>query len=529
MIDQSELSGDWWRTALFYQVFPLSFQDSNGDGRGDIAGLISRLSYLQWLGVDAIWLGPVYRTAMLDSGYDIVDFCDIDPMFGTLTEFDALVHAVHARGMKLIIDFVPNHTSVEHPWFKQSRSSRVNSKRDWYIWRSPLPGKKLPSNWIDNTWHPAWEFDGQTGQFYYHRFLPGQPDLNFRNHDVRQAIKDVLRFWLDRGVDGFRIDAAADLLEDDLLREEPREDDAAHDSPPTWKDHIFSTDRPGTIEVLSEFRSVLDHYPDRVLLGEVNVTKANFAKYHGLERPALNLPFNFELLNLGEWSAPYVSATIDQYLAQLPEGACPNWLLGSHDIPRLRQRIGVNHLRGAALLTFTLPGANFIYYGDELGLDNADIPDEAMVDPYARFGFSRDPQRCPMPWDRSDNFGFSTATPYLPCVPEASSRNVESQMNEPGSLLTFYQTLSEFRRDQDVLRHGSFVPGPSWGHLLQFRRTLDTISWNIALNFGPDPISVEGLEGEAVLSTSPKRRQGTIKDKLLLPYEGLIWKPTDSG
>ena len=520
---------EWWRTALFYQVFPLSFQGSSGDGKGDIRGIISRLPYLEWLGVDAIWLGPVYRSPMVDSGYDISDFCDIDPVFGTLADFDDLVSQVHARGMKLIVDFVPNHTSVEHPWFKESRASRDNSKRGWYIWRSPRPGNTAPSNWIDNTWQPAWELDPRTGQYYYHRFLRQQPDLNFRNPDVRRAIQDVLRFWLDRGVDGFRLDAAADLLEDELLRDEPREDDAAQQKPPAWKDHIFSTDRPGTIELLAEFRSVVDSYPGRVLLGEVNVTKANFVKYYGLERPALNLPFNFELLNLKNWSASHVSAVIDQYLTQLPPDGCPNWLLGSHDVPRLRQRIGSEHLRGAAVLAFTLPGAVLIYYGDELGLDNAEIPQEAMVDPYAEFGFGRDPQRVPMPWDNSANFGFSTATPYLPCAPEASSRNMEYQKRDQRSLLNLYRKLAELRGNQNVLRHGTYIPGPCYGHLLQFRRELGSHSLNVALNFGPDPISIEGHQGEVVLSTSLERQGETITDGLLLrPFEGLILDQTSN-
>jgi len=273
----------WWQRGVSYQIAPLSFQDTNGDGKGDLAGIIDRLPYLEWLGVDAVWLCPIYRSPMCDFGYDISDFCDVDPLFGTLRDFDELLAAMHARSMKLLLDFVPNHTSAEHPWFVESRSSRSSPRRDWYVWVDPDRNGGPPNNWLSRFGGSAWELDHSTGQYFYHAFLPKQPDLNWRNPAVRQAMAGVLRFWLRRGVDGFRVDASAVLIEDDLLRDDPPDPkyDPKTIPPPQRLTRVFTDDRPETMECLAQLRSVIDEFPERVLAGEVQGKTDRIGHFYG--------------------------------------------------------------------------------------------------------------------------------------------------------------------------------------------------------------------------------------------------------
>jgi alpha-glucosidase len=331
----------WWQQAVIYQIAPMSFQDSDGDGKGDLRGIIHRLPYLEWLGIDAVWLCPVYPSPMLDFGYDISDYCNVDALFGTLDIFDELVAELHARGIKLLLDLVPNHTSSRHPWFVESRSSRENPKRDWYVWADPGRDGGPPNNWLSRFGGTAWQWDEPTGQYYYHAFLCEQPDLNWRNREVRQAMADVLRFWLARGVDGFRVDASAVLIEDDLLRDDPPDPkfDPKSTPPPERLTRRFTDDRPESLGCLEDLRAVLDEFPDRVLAGEVQGKLDRIGHFYGNDRPRFHLPLNFTLLDT-EWSAIAVQAAIDAYLNAIPPQAWPDWVIGGHDKPRVAGRLG---------------------------------------------------------------------------------------------------------------------------------------------------------------------------------------------
>jgi alpha-glucosidase len=310
----------WWKRGIVYQIYPRSFQDSNGDGIGDLKGIRQRLDYLAWLGVDAIWISPIYTSPMADFGYDVADYCGIDPIFGTIEDFDRLVEDAHARGLKLILDFVPNHTSDRHPWFAESRSSRTDPKRDWYIWRDAAPDGSPPNNWISNFGGPAWEWDEATGQYYHHAFLKEQPDLNWRNPEVRSAMYDALRFWLDRGVDGFRVDVIWHLIKDAAFRDNPPN--------PAYQPNqaeinrflqVHSADQPEVHEVVSEMRRVLEEYPERVLIGEIYLPLERLVAYYGQDLAGAHLPFNFQLIHTA-WNAREIAALIDEYEAAVPAG-----------------------------------------------------------------------------------------------------------------------------------------------------------------------------------------------------------------
>ena len=409
----------WWEPGVVYQVYPRSFQDSNGDGIGDLAGIATRLEHLEWLGVDAIWISPIFRSPMADFGYDVADYRDIDPVFGTLADFDRLVEAAHARGIRVLLDFVPNHSSDLHPWFLESRSSRADPRRDWYLWADPAPGGGPPNNWLSVFGGPAWEWDEPTGQFYYHAFTKEQPDLNWRNPDVRAEMYDVLRFWLDRGVDGFRVDVMWHLVKDDRLRDNPPDPDWTPDRPGSSfrLQATYTTDRPETMDIVADMRAVLDEFGDRVLIGEIYLPYERLVAYYGThpDRPGAHLPFNFRLL-LVPWQAGEIMAAITAYEAVLPAHGWPNWVLGNHDQPRLASRVGRAQARVAAMLLLTLRGTPTVYYGEELGMEDVPIPPDLEQDP-ARFdgpNGGRDPERTPMRWDGSPGAGFTTGTPWLP-------------------------------------------------------------------------------------------------------------------
>ncbi len=363
----------WWQREVFYQIYPRSFQDSNGDGNGDLAGICHRLNYIRWLGVGAIWICPFFRSPMADCGYDISDYCGVDPMFGTMDDFTALLEAAHASGLKVVLDFVPNHTSDMHPWFMESRSSRSSPKRDWYVWHDPGPDGGAPCNWLSHFGGSSWQFDDATCQYYYHAFLSSQPDLNWRNPELRAAMFDVMRFWLKRGVDGFRVDAVTNLVEDLLLRDDPPNSEYRSGmSPDARNRRVFTKDRPETREFIGQMRNVIDEFPDRVLIGEVHLPLARAMAYYGRKRPDFHLPFNFQLLQ-SDWDCRSISAAVDQYMMLLPDDAWPNWVLGNHDEQRLASRIGDDQTRIAAMLLMTLKGTPFIYDGDEIGMRNVPV------------------------------------------------------------------------------------------------------------------------------------------------------------
>jgi alpha-glucosidase len=478
----------WWQQALVYQIYPLSFQDSNGDGLGDLPGIAARLDHLSWLRVGAVWLSPIHPSPMADFGYDVADFTGVDPRFGTLDDLDRLIAALHARNIRLILDFVPNHTSSEHPWFVESRSSRVNPKRDWYIWRDPAPGGGPPNNWLSRFGGSAWEFDPSTGQYYYHAFLKQQPDLNWRNPQVRRAMAEVLRFWMRRGIDGFRVDAAAVLAVDTLLRDDPPNPEfrEGETPPPERFERVYTDDRPVTLEYLTGLHEVLDEFADRVLLGEVDTSGDRIADFYGCERPRLDLPLNYRLLDT-PWEPRAIADTIWEYLGALPSGAWPCWLIGSHDKPRIASQIGAAQTRLTAMLLLTLPGTPILYAGDEIGMGDVPVPSNQARDPFERrlpgYGLNRDPERAPMRWDASEHGGFTTGEPWLPVGEDISACNVEVQREDERSLLALYRRLIEFRRNEAALRTGSYEPSDGSGKVLAYWRWLDGRRIFVALNF----------------------------------------------
>jgi alpha-glucosidase len=371
----------WWQKGIIYEVYIRSFQDSDGDGVGDLKGVISKLDYLKDLGIDCIWVTPFYKSPMKDFGYDIADFRSVDPLFGSMEDFDELLEETHARGMKLIVDQVPNHTSDKHAWFKEARSSRDNPKRDWFIWKDADKNGDPPNNWLAMFGGSAWEWDEATEQFYYHAFLKEQPDLNWRNPELQQAVLEEMRFWLEKGVDGFRVDVMWHLIKDEYFRDNPENPDYKEEQP-TYNslEPVYSTDQPEVHDVIELMRDLTDQYPERVLIGEIYLPTHQLVSYYGPDNQGAQLPFNFQLLTM-PWDAKKIAITIDQYEGALPNDGWPNWVLGNHDQSRLATRVGPVQARVAALLLFTLRGTPTLYYGDEIGMEDVEIPKDEVQDP----------------------------------------------------------------------------------------------------------------------------------------------------
>jgi len=508
----------WWKRGVIYQVYPRSFQDSDGDGVGDLEGIRSRLGHFQDLGVDGVWISPIFRSPMADFGYDISDYTAIDPLFGTLQDFDALVADAHARGLKLILDLVPNHTSDQHPWFLESRSSRHNPKRDWYLWRDGKPDGSPPNNWLGNFGGSGWQWDALTGQFYYHAYLPEQPDLNWRNPEVRQAMYEVMRFWLDRGVDGFRVDVLWHLIKDDQFRDDPPN--------PDWRPgmaqierqlEVYSADRPEAHDIAREMRQVIDAYPDRVLIGEIYLPVDRLVTYYGPHLDGANLPFNFQLLQ-AKWTPEALGKIVRDYEALLPPGAWPNWVLSNHDRHRIASRVGPAQARNAAMLLLTLRGTPTIYYGDELGLEQVPIPPDRVQDPWEKnepgLGLGRDPCRTPMPWDASPNAGFTTGRPWLPLNSDWITRNVAAQDADPASILGLYRDLLALRRSSPALSLGDYVEVRATGGVLAYERRAGAERVLVALNLTSAPRDLELPPG--------------VGWRVLVPAAGDVG-PTDRG
>ena len=514
--------GPWWQRAVFYQIAPLSFQDSDGDGRGDLRGIIHRLAHLEWLGVTAVWLCPVYPSPMLDFGYDIADFTGIDPQFGMLADFDELLARLHQRGLKLLLDFVPNHTSDTHPWFVASKSSRTHPQRDWYVWADPAPNGGPPNNWLSRFGGSAWTFDAPSGQYYYHAFLEQQPDLNWRQPAVRAAMAEVLRFWLRRGVDGFRVDASAVLAEDALLRDEPPDPDfdERNTMQPQRLRRVFTDDRPESLCYLEELRAVVDEFPECVLAGEVQGKIDRIGHFYGNDRPCLHLPLNFALLDAA-WNAVALQAQIDAYYRVLPEHAWPTWVIGGHDKKRLASTVGAAQARNAAMLALTLKGTPFFFAGDEIGMPQVPIPPHRIQDPFEKrvpgYGLNRDPQRSPMRWDCSRHGGFTSGEPWLPLGQDIAQRNVRALREDGTSLLWLYRRLLALRRRTPALTAGEYEPLRSRNDILCFTRTLPGDAWLIALNTCHEPRRLDWA-GRAVvrLSTHLDREGETMGGTLIL-------------
>ncbi len=530
----------WWQTGVVYQIYPRSFADANGDGTGDLRGIIGRLDYLAWLGVDAIWISPFYPSPMLDFGYDVADYTDVDPLFGTMADFDDLLAAAHARGIRVVVDYVPNHTSTSHPWFVESRASRDNPKRDWYFWRDPKPDGSPPNNWISMFAGSAWEWDPTTEQFYLHTFLPEQADLNWRNREVRQAMFDVARFWLDRGVDGVRIDVAPLVMKDPLLRDNPEnpEPDWQRSRLGSWLQqlHVNDLNHPDMHPLYRDFRRLLESYPgDRVSIGELHHPDfERWAAYYGEEQDEIHVPFNFHVIN-APWTATDVRRAVEGVQAALPAGAWASWVLGNHDQPRFAspERAGRDQAKVGMLMLLTLRGTPTIYYGEEIGMVDVPVASADARDPleHREPGRGRDPERSPMQWDASPNAGFTAAdvTPWLPLAPDYAEVNVAGQAEDPDSILTLTRDLLRLRRKHPVLHRGDFEPfGPTPDGVFAFRRIGREGQINVVLNLTADERSVpDAGPGRVVIGTHRDRDGSHVESAAdLRPNEAIVVEST---
>lgn len=514
----------WWQTAVFYQIYPRSFADGNDDGIGDLAGIIARLDYLKDLGVDAVWLSPHYPSPLEDCGYDISDYCAVAPEYGSMDDFKRLLDELHRRDMRLVLDLVLNHTSDQHPWFKESRANRTNPKRDWYIWKSGI-GNQPPNNWFSTFGGSAWELDTHTGEYYYHFFFKGQPDLNWRNPEVKKAMFDVVRFWLDLGVDGFRLDAVGTIFEDESLpaQKSPVSLDEQYrlnrmastreereQAGECWEEIFkYQHDQPGVHDVMRELRQMVDTYPGRVLIGETDDIA-----FYGEQNDELHLNFNFPLLRPEKLTPAIIRANQKERLAALPEGGWPCNTLGNHDCARIYTRFGDGQhddqlARLHLALMLTLRGTPFLYNGEEIGMRDAEIKDTGQFrDPLSTRAYwlertllgashdaalhfasreGRDKTRTPMQWSYGPNAGFCSAdiTPWLPVSADyARGVNVADQISDSQSLWNFYRNLLHLRQGLPALQEGDYLPLlEDHENVLAFLRRTDGQSLFVALNF----------------------------------------------
>ena len=536
-------SPSWWREGVFYEIYVRSFQDSNGDGVGDLRGIIARLDYLNdgtpySLGVDALWLTPINPSPMFDFGYDVSDYCAIHPLFGTLADLDELIAAAHRRNIRIILDLVPNHTSHLHPWFQASRRARTDPQRDWYIWRDPAPDGGPPNNWVSVFGGPAWTLDAATGQYYLHSFLVEQPDLNYRNPAVVRAMEDTIRFWLDRGVDGFRVDVIHRMVKDAALRDNPPP--PPHEAHPVrhfgGQVHLYDEDQPEVHDIIRSWRHILDTYGARMMVGEVYLFDLDrVAQYYGDGTDGLPLAFNFSFL-WSPWSAAAFRTEVDRMEALLPPAAQPTYVLSSHDAPRYRSRHDDPHwgearARVAAMLLLTLRGTPFLYYGEEIGMRDVEIQATRICDPLGkRFAaLNRDPERTPMQWSSAPSAGFTAAAEsWLPLAPDYASVNVEAQTREPRSHLSFYRRLIWYRKRNAALHRGSYRPLDGPAETFIYLREADNERILVALNFATAavhvPLDTLAPVGLLEVSTTPDRPIGPVHLRTLQlgPVEGLL-------
>ncbi|NTF08148.1 alpha-glucosidase [Agrobacterium rubi] len=499
---------DWWRGAVIYQVYPRSFQDTTGDGYGDLAGVTQRLPYIASLGVDGIWLSPFFTSPMADMGYDVSDYCNVDPMFGTLSDFDALIAEAHRLGLKVIIDQVISHTSDQHPWFKDSRASRTNSKADWYVWANPKPDGTAPTNWLSVFGGPAWEWDGVRKQYYMHNFLASQPDLNFHNTDVQDALLETVRFWLERGVDGFRLDTVNYYFHDKLLRDNPPHapdsDNAGLDAPDVnpygMQSHIHDKTQVENIAFLQRFRSLLDEYDGRMTVGEVGdgARSLETVAAYTSNGDKLNMCYTFDLLG-PDFTAKHIRDAVDGFDKAVTDGwVC--WAFSNHDVVRHLTRFseGVEEQARVAKLAFsvlaTLRGSICLYQGEELALTEAELAFEDLRDPYGiRFwpAFKgRDGCRTPMVWETgSPSVGFTTAEkPWLPVPYAHAMLAADGQERKPDSVLNHYKAVLEFRKQHAVLRDGDMAFLDTQQDLLAFTRTKSDETLLFVFNLTREPV-----------------------------------------
>ncbi|HMV43682.1 MAG TPA: alpha-glucosidase [Leptospiraceae bacterium] len=538
----------WWKEAVIYQIYPRSFYDSNGDGIGDLQGIIDKLDYLNGttnsLGIDAIWLSPIYPSPMVDFGYDISDYEDIDPVFGDLKTFKKLLKEAHKRNIKIIMDLVINHTSDQHPWFIESRSSRKSKKRDWYIWHDAIDGKP-PNNWMGAFGGLAWEWDEKTQQYYYHGFTKEQPDLNWRNPEVKKAIFKMIAYWLDMGVDGFRLDVVNYYIKDKKLRDNPK-DYFKGLRPYDIQHHIYDRDRPKVHSILKSFRKLLDSYEgDRMSVGEVYIEPPGnpklAASYYGENSDELHMAFNFAFLYC-KWDPNKFKEAIYHLEKELKPDDWPNYTLSNHDQIRHIKRYEkgdetIHRMKIAAMLMLTLRGTPFLYYGEEIGMEDQAIPKDEIQDPLGKMYWpifnGRDKSRLPMCWNANEYAGFSTAKPWLPINKNYKKINVEAESKKPHSLLNTYKKLIAIRRSSDILKLGSIklIDDPE-NKVLGYFRIYKKNKILVLLNFKNEKANLDlhnythpKTKATLIYSTDHKRHEG---ENLKLPhihlhnYEGMI-------
>ncbi len=530
----------WWQSAVVYQIYPRSFADADGDGIGDLAGITGKVPYLaDVLGVDAVWLSPFYPSPQRDFGYDVVDHTGVAPEYGTLEDFEELMSACRSHGLRVIVDFVPNHTSDQHPWFVESRSSRDAERRDWYVWADPGPDGGPPSNWLSVFGGSAWEWDESTRQFYLHSFLTEQPDLNWRNPEVRAAQHDVLRFWLDRGVSGFRIDVAHRIAKDPEMRDNPAvvatgdegwfKELGAYDA----QRHIHDMAHPDVHAFFREIRKVLDAYPDTYSIGEIHEEDpGRWASYLGARGDELHQVFDFSLL-YAPWEADVLRRRLDEQEAILPPDAWPNHVLGNHDEPRFAFRRGADAARVGAMLLLTSRGTPTLYYGDELGMTQPIIAPEDQLDPWGRTGevVGRDGCRTPMQWTPDPHAGFSpegTASTWLPVQADHRTRNVETQLEDADSMLNLHRRLLAARKASPALSLGDYVPraGVPEGILAWERSSGEdrrVVVLNLATRYQFVDLDVGGV---VEVCTTVHREGEQVDGRLLLgAMQGVVIRP----
>jgi alpha-glucosidase len=534
----------WWKHAVIYEIYPRSFQDSNGDGIGDINGIISRLDYLHDLGIGAIWLTPIYPSPQVDFGYDISDYTAIDPVYGTMADFDRLVSEAKKRNIRIIMDFVINHTSDQHPWFLASRSSRDNPKRDWYIWRDGKSLGQPPNNWLSWFGHSAWQFDPRTNQYYYHHFYVQQPDLNWRNPEVRKAMYDVVRFWLDRGVSGFRIDAVSRLFEDPGLHDDPILPGKNAYGDPNIQ-HKYTDNLPEVHDVLRELRRLVDTYPGNpVLISEADEPNiAELTKMYGAHNDEVQLPMDFQLADVNHLSAPEFRKLLDE-IENNSVGGQPHYFFSNHDQPRQWDRYGdgvhndqIAKLMAALLLTTRATPQ--MYYGEELGMRTTDpARKEDVQDPIGKLGWpkekGRDGERTPMQWDTSTDAGFSSSVkPWLPIPPSAGRYNVAVESKNPNSILAFYKRLLSLRQSNPALRDGDYISlNPDDPSVLSFlRKAPEGGSILVALNmssqtrrtaFNLQPYGIKNNAATPLLTAPQGFGHDSLLNDIVLPPFGVF-------
>ena len=523
---------DWWRGAVIYQIYPRSFSDSNNDGIGDIAGVIDKLDYIAQLGVDGIWLSPFFTSPMKDFGYDVADYRDVDPMFGSLDDFKKLVDNAHQRGLKVLIDQVYSHTSDQHAWFAESRQNKNNAKADWYIWADAKADGTPPNNWLSYFGGPAWQWDSRRKQYYMHNFLASQPDLNFHNKEVQQAILDTARFWLELGVDGFRLDVVAQYFHDPALNDNPVVTEPAQqfvgmdpDNPFSRQYHINQMCRTDNLAFLKTFRLLLDEYPDITTVGEIGAPDgmAYMAQYtSGGDK--LHMAYTFELLG-DRCDPPYIRETLQRVAQQLQDG-WPTFAFSNHDVKRSASRWAAQSrdpkakIKAILTLLMTIQGSACLYQGEELGLPEAEVPFDALQDP---FGIEfwpefkgRDGCRTPMPWRNSVDLGFSSAKPWLPYAQSHQELAVDTQENTSDSVLNFTRALLAWRKTRLVLKHGDIEWLTSDPNLLLFKRCHENDSLIISINLTEQPIALVDSEhwqwvwGETIVDAAQPALSATV-------------------